>query len=165
MYCPHCGKQIDDKSEFCRFCGSKIRKIENKEAPKFQLDAFLNQIVKNNALIGGAVYLIICLMILICRDKEDSSSIVPMTFIIVGLVYPILAFWADYHLKNLPNRRYISKYFHWGIIAAAIVNCIIIIMGAIDDGDYDEYSPFLIFSPIVITGISLLFSYYKQKKI
>ncbi len=165
MYCPHCGKQIDDKSEFCRFCGSKIRKIENKEAPKFQLDAFLNQIVKNNALIGGAVYLIICLMILICRDKEDSSSIVPMTFIIVGLVYPILAFWADYHLKNLPNRRFISKYFHWGIITAAFVNCIIIIIGAIDYGDYDEYSPYLIFSPIVITGISLLFSYYKQKKI
>lgn len=165
MYCPHCGKQIDDKSEFCRFCGSKIRKIENKEAPKFQLDAFLNQIVKNNALIGGAVYLIICLMILICRNKEDSSSIVPMTFIIVGLVYPILAFWADYHLKNLPNRRFISKYFHWGIITAAFVNCIIIIIGAIDYGDYDEYSPYLIFSPIVITGISLLFSYYKQKKI
>lgn len=165
MYCSHCGKQIDDNSKFCRFCGYKIRKIENKEAPKFQLDAFLNQIVKNNALIGGVVYLIICLMLLICRDKEETSSIVPMTFIIVGLVFPILAFWADYHLKNIPSRRYSIKYFHWGIIAAAIVNCIIIIIGAIDDGDYDEYSPFLIFSPIVIIGVSLLFSYYKQKKI
>ena len=165
MYCSHCGKQIDDNSKFCRFCGYKIHEIENKEAPKFQLDAFLNQIVKNNALIGGVVYLIICLMLLICRDKEETSSIVPMTFIIVGLVYPILAFWADYHLKNILSRRYSIKYFHWGIIAAAIVNCIIIIIGAIDDGDYDEYSPFLIFSPIVIIGVSLFFSYYKQKKI
>ena len=163
MYCPHCGKQIDDNSEFCRFCGSKIRKIENKEAPKFQLDAFLNQIVKNNALIGGAVYLIICLMLLICKSHNYSSSTAPMTFIIVGLVYPILTFWADYHLKRLPRRCNI-KYFHLGIIAAAIINCITIILGALDDGRYDDYTPVLIISPIVIIGVSLLLSFYAKKK-
>ena len=24
MYCPGCGKQIDDDSEFCEFCGTHI---------------------------------------------------------------------------------------------------------------------------------------------
>ncbi len=28
MYCPKCGKQIDDNSVYCRFCGYKIKKEE-----------------------------------------------------------------------------------------------------------------------------------------
>lgn len=24
MYCQKCGKQIDDESDFCKYCGSKI---------------------------------------------------------------------------------------------------------------------------------------------
>ncbi|MGC8502931.1 zinc-ribbon domain-containing protein [Desulfurella sp.] len=26
MFCPNCGKEIDDSSKFCKFCGAKIEK-------------------------------------------------------------------------------------------------------------------------------------------
>jgi len=34
MYCPACGKQINDNSKFCRYCGTSIRNLENKDVPK-----------------------------------------------------------------------------------------------------------------------------------
>ncbi len=37
MYCPNCGKQIDDESSFCRYCGAKVDKsdicVSDKEIP------------------------------------------------------------------------------------------------------------------------------------
>ncbi|WP_291490178.1 zinc ribbon domain-containing protein [Desulfurella sp.] len=29
MFCPNCGKEIDDSSKFCKFCGAKIEKNQN----------------------------------------------------------------------------------------------------------------------------------------
>ena len=30
MYCPNCGKEIDDTSNFCLYCGKKIKMTKNK---------------------------------------------------------------------------------------------------------------------------------------
>ena len=40
MFCLNCGKQIDDDSEFCCFCGEKVQRIktqpQQKEEPKIE---------------------------------------------------------------------------------------------------------------------------------
>jgi membrane protein YdbS with pleckstrin-like domain len=38
MYCPNCGKQVDNESNFCRYCGAKVYKsdicVNDKEIPQ-----------------------------------------------------------------------------------------------------------------------------------
>ena len=33
MYCKHCGKQIDDDSVYCRFCGLPQTEMDNSTSP------------------------------------------------------------------------------------------------------------------------------------
>ncbi|HPT77315.1 PH domain-containing protein [Acetomicrobium sp.] len=44
MYCPNCGKQIDDESSFCRYCGTKVDKsdicVSDKEIPHVSLPLY-----------------------------------------------------------------------------------------------------------------------------
>jgi len=44
MYCPNCGKQVDNESKFCRYCGTKVYKsdicVSDKEIPHVSLPLY-----------------------------------------------------------------------------------------------------------------------------
>lgn len=63
MFCRHCGKEIDEKVEFCPFCQTKVSlKIQKKsDAPQFTYAGFWNRFV---AYIIDSVILIILYLVL-----------------------------------------------------------------------------------------------------
>lgn len=36
MFCKNCGKEINDKSKFCQFCGEQTTENENTEADQLR---------------------------------------------------------------------------------------------------------------------------------
>ena len=104
MFCSKCGKQIDDDSDFCEFCGASIKPLKSG-APTPQIDGInVNQFRENNmsvsmnqpkpksgyikiAIIGVAIIgvaAVVCLFlvyklvdtVLISKDKDDSTIVV-----------------------------------------------------------------------------------------
>lgn len=99
MFCSKCGKQIDDDSDFCEFCGASVKPLKSG-APTPRIDGInVNQFRENNmsvsmnqpkpksgyikiAIIGVAA--VVCLFIvyklvdtvLISKDKDDSTIVV-----------------------------------------------------------------------------------------
>ena len=46
MFCPHCGKPVNDEDNFCRYCGSNLK----SQSTKSGADAFIERVIKNHPL-------------------------------------------------------------------------------------------------------------------
>ncbi len=99
MFCSKCGKQIDDDSDFCEFCGASIKPLKSG-APTPQIDGIkANQFRENNlsasmnqskSNFGYIKIAIICASTVIClfivykivntvltsKDKDDRTIVV-----------------------------------------------------------------------------------------
>ena len=60
MFCSRCGKQINDSSKFCEFCGAPISETGNVQQTTAAGDP-----TKNKLAIAGMVLGIICSMIIL----------------------------------------------------------------------------------------------------
>lgn len=73
MFCEKCGKEIDDNSKFCMFCGMVIKNkaaegkcsVQESNIADEQIDAKLKQ-VKKNKLIIGTVGLTMIIVAVVC---------------------------------------------------------------------------------------------------
>ena len=75
MFCPECGKKIEDNSKFCRECGAKIEDYNNSN-DKISASEFLAQkekeIVKNNSSTS--------------EKKNNNTKIAILGFLFLGIV-------------------------------------------------------------------------------
>ena len=62
MYCPNCGKELDDNSIFCRYCGVKIDEDENDMENNAQTSPVPRW---NNTTLIMVISIVVCLVIMI----------------------------------------------------------------------------------------------------
>ena len=47
MFCPNCGKQINDNSKFCAYCGHKFEEKPQNESEMFQHSYYKESYIKD----------------------------------------------------------------------------------------------------------------------
>lgn len=67
--CKHCGKEIDQDSTFCRFCGSKI-----SEEEKIDNTGLKKKSKKKLAVICSSIALLAIVITVICIVSSQSST-------------------------------------------------------------------------------------------
>ncbi len=92
MYCEHCGKEIDNDSKFCEFCGGQVADLNEKgrssvktvssdataktapAAAKKPLGAWKVILIVLGTIVGLAVALFILLLLIPAEDTPDTKS-------------------------------------------------------------------------------------------
>lgn len=123
MICTNCKKTIDDDSEFCQFCGSEIKKIENTEKNElwevfnelsFEQDKDKRQ--KNRQLIPPSIKEIIKRLSTNIFEslKEQNNSVLDLPYSVLKNIensYYFLAedgFWVYFAKNKLQGQETIN---------------------------------------------------------
>lgn len=117
MYCKNCGKQIENDSKFCRYCGTKLEDIyqgqnnRNKATivGRFQALPFGRQI----SILCYGIFVLIWVAVLIgfVAGETEIRGIVWIlfSFFLSVIVVPLIAYTVAYAIKqkkkqNMPNK-------------------------------------------------------------
>lgn len=95
MYCPKCGKIIDDKSKFCTYCGETIVPIESKSSNNNSATK-TSSINKNNKNKKGIF--------------ENISTIRKCCYVFIILLILFAIVYIPYVIKYNENREYVSSF-------------------------------------------------------
>lgn len=80
MFCPKCGKEIDNNSQFCQFCGFELLKTTKTKTKKqdFDPENIPTTYAKNNDALSGCgclIFIVIALFLIISGcNKEDENT-------------------------------------------------------------------------------------------
>lgn len=86
MYCPKCGKEIDDNDNFCPFCGGEVSKKEVETA----------KIEKKNTSEGNALKLVAKIFMLIKTILVGFVFLIPLAWCIPMTV----VYWKSVNEKK-----------------------------------------------------------------
>ena len=86
MYCPKCGKEIDDNAHFCSFCGEEVSKKEAETA----------KIEKKNTSEGNALKLVAKIFMLIKTILCGFFFLIPLAWCIPMTV----VYWKSVNEKK-----------------------------------------------------------------
>lgn len=89
MFCRNCGKQINDKSKFCQFCGYNLQ--ENKSIDTKQNDTEKTNITTNNINV-------------VVREIEEEFIKNKATTLFLFL-FPFTSLWGIHHFYNKRHLR------------------------------------------------------------
>ena len=104
MYCKYCGKQIDDDSVFCNFCGenqySLQEDVKRTKSRKTNIADFLASFFKEVFILASIIIGYILLLAGICyvfniNEGRDFwvAIVLPPTIIIIGRYAFLLSKW------------------------------------------------------------------------
>lgn len=111
MFCNKCGKEVDDTSDFCNYCGNKLKteaktKIETKETEETQqvkdnledskIETFFKEFFKDKTKVIIAFFSIISTILSIIFMSEMSLGAIPSLYMLAicsaGIVNIVYAF-------------------------------------------------------------------------
>lgn len=131
MYCKSCGKQIDNDSLFCSFCGIKQKTSESIKDNRIEDTATLYDLTykrEENALIVGINLLVISLIFAIggpiqLKNTEFFGQFIAALSIISLVIRCIIPVWV----VNIASRQNRDTYL-WGILALVLPSVTLIII-------------------------------------
>ena len=113
MFCSKCGKEVDDKFDFCNHCGNNLKneKIENLEDSKNEkkenledskIEKFIKEFLADKTKVIIAVFSIISVILSMIFMSEMSLSTIPSIYMITLCAAGIIniAFSCNFIEKN-----------------------------------------------------------------
>ncbi len=78
MYCKNCGKELEDNAAFCRYCGQKQDKENEKETGKEKAAKETGEVSNKKLFLLGAIIAVVILAVigavkLVEKSKEDAA--------------------------------------------------------------------------------------------
>ena len=111
MYCKHCGKQIDDNSNFCTFCGKHL--VDTKKITIEIIKPQLNSKVKGSKLPNFICKYRLCK----CIVKLRSFYNIVYGLISIALIFTGIFFFGTIMTKG----ELLSDFIKFLILDAAII--------------------------------------------
>ena len=130
MYCKHCGKDIDDNSSFCKYCGM----AQNNTHTVSNFNSLIDFIVNKPLLSSYLLWLIINLVCLCSGEKEGShfNILYPKfslldedyfnlyyyqitDFVVYSILIPLTMFFGYHYFKKVTSVKFRIYWAVWFI--------------------------------------------------
>ena len=109
MYCRHCGKKIDDDSEFCVYCGEKVEGKNSSEVMRAKnTDSEINKIDGNTESVWMKFLGIIVTIVSIALGRFLGLAF--FILLIPAVIGWYLAFWYE---KKVKTENSLTKFIAW----------------------------------------------------
>lgn len=121
MFCSHCGKQIDDHSAFCKYCGNSINGGSREPSP--DTDFSLWQKKKTDTLVNY-VFLILMILVTLFQTFTIFYPVISVSAVWYNDQYTIMQLWKmGRELLDTTSRIFLGVATAAGVVAAIAGFC------------------------------------------
>jgi uncharacterized membrane protein YvbJ len=86
MFCPKCGKQIDESDRFCRYCGNGAAHAPQQPVEPGNPVTIKNPYSGKNKQILGMLIFIVCVIAALAESGNDTAMWLSLLGAAIGLV-------------------------------------------------------------------------------